>query len=214
MPIEEGPFVAQCTTCRRQTLATIHGTHREPEDENGPSVWLHLGSCQDCRRGLLLLQGEDESHPEEYRRTPPVVIWPRLVGDVGNKVPESLRQEYEQARTCFEAGAYTAVAVMVRRTLEGVCAEEGIKRKTLGESLKALEEAQRIDKRLLEWATELRVLGNEGAHYTGSQVAPADAYDALALAESFLDYMYTISARFDEFRKRRQRTVEKENEES
>ncbi|MFD8799536.1 DUF4145 domain-containing protein [Streptomyces atroolivaceus] len=118
-------------------------------------------------------------------------------------MPAALRREYEQARACYQAQAYTAVAVMVRRTLEGVCAEEGVRRRTLGQSLSALQEEGKIDQRLVDWAAELRVLGNEGAHYTGSQVNPEDARDALNLAQAFLDYMYTFSAQFEEFKNRR-----------
>lgn len=60
-----------------------------------------------------------------------------------------------------------------------------------------------IEGRLLEWAEELRVLGNEGAHFTGRRVAREDAQDALALAEALLDYMYVFSAQFAEFKQRR-----------
>jgi hypothetical protein len=61
-----------------------------------------------------------------------------------------------------------------------------------------------IEGRLLEWAQELRVLGNEGAHFTGERVARQDAQDALALAEAILDYLYVFSAQFFEFKNRRE----------
>ena len=199
-----GPFVALCSNCQKSCLATVHGSYAEPEDDNGPAQLLHLAECQDCGRGLLLSQGM-ELGMEGTELTPPVVVWPSSTSTVGARVPTPLRREYEQARTCYQAHAYTAVAVMVRRTLEGVCAEEGVKHKTLSQSLTALQEAGRIDKRLVEWAAELRVLGNEGAHYTGSQVSPEDARDALNLAQAFLDYMYTFSTQFEEFRSRRAR---------
>jgi hypothetical protein len=95
---------------------------------------------------------------------------------------------------------------MVRRTLEGVCAEHGVKEKVLGSSLRMMKQKGLIDERLLEWAQALRVLGNEGAHYTGSQVSREDAADALAFAEALLDYMYVLTAKFEEFRKRRMPT--------
>jgi len=61
-----------------------------------------------------------------------------------------------------------------------------------------------LDGRLLTWADGLRVLGNEGAHYTGSAVSREDASDALALAEAVLDYLYVLAAQFEEFQQRRQ----------
>jgi Domain of unknown function (DUF4145) len=53
-----------------------------------------------------------------------------------------------------------------------------------------MNERSVIDGRLLEWTQALRVLRNEGAHYTGTQVKRADAEDALAFAEAVLDYVY------------------------
>jgi hypothetical protein len=61
-----------------------------------------------------------------------------------------------------------------------------------------------LDGRLLAWADGLRVLGNEGAHYTGSAVSREDAKDALAFAEAVLDYLYVLTAQFEEFQRRRQ----------
>lgn len=44
---------------------------------------------------------------------------------LNSAVPESLRLEHREAHVCFEAGAYTAAIVMVRRTLEGVLQRNG-----------------------------------------------------------------------------------------
>ncbi len=52
---------------------------------------------------------------------------------------QSLRLEHKEARSCFSAAAYTATVVMVRRTLEGVCAENGVKKQPL---MRALQQMQ------------------------------------------------------------------------
>jgi hypothetical protein len=57
--------------------------------------------------------------------------------------------------------------------------------------------------REIRQADELRVLRNQGAHYTGTQVSREDAADAIALCEAVLDYTYVLTARFEEFKKRR-----------
>src|SRR5260370_42497354 len=122
---------------------------------------------------------------------------------MSSKIPESLRLEHKEARACFSNGSYTATVVMVRRTLEGVCAENGVKKQPLIKALQQLEKDGLIEGRLLEWAEELRVLGNDGAHFTGRRVSREDAQDALALAEALLDYLYVFSAQFAEFKQRR-----------
>lgn len=60
-----------------------------------------------------------------------------------------------------------------------------------------------IEGRLLDWAQELRVLGNEAAHFTGNPVSRQDAQDALELAEALMDYLYVFTAPFNEFKSRR-----------
>jgi hypothetical protein len=62
-----------------------------------------------------------------------------------------------------------------------------------------------MDTTLTEWADGLRVLGNEGAHYTGTRVSQQDANDALAFAEALLDQIYVLRRRFEEFKGRRNR---------
>jgi hypothetical protein len=94
---------------------------------------------------------------------------------------------------------------MVGRTLEGVCITHGIdvKKKSLISGLEELRKKELIDDRLLEWTQALRVLRNEGAHYTGNLVSRADARDALQLCEALLDYMYVLAQQFEEFKNRR-----------
>jgi len=80
--------------------------------------------------------------------------------------------------------------------------ELGVKKKTLAMSLKELQKRGHIDGTLAEWATALRVAGNQGAHYTGKPVARDDAEDSLAFAEALLDHVYVLRKRFEAFKKR------------
>lgn len=75
-----------------------------------------------------------------------------------------------EARKCFDAGAFLATAVMVRRAIEGFCADQGVKQNSLHGALQELVQRDAIDVRLLEWADGLRILGNVGAHFTDQPV--------------------------------------------
>ena len=92
---------------------------------------------------------------------------------------------------------------MVGRTLEGVCNLNGINAGRLVDMLSKLKESGYIDERLHAWTTELRVLRNEGAHFTGALVNREDARDALDLCEAILDYVYVLRRKFNEFKERR-----------
>jgi hypothetical protein len=59
-----------------------------------------------------------------------------------------------------------------------------------------------IDQALLDWATELRILGNEAAH-GDNETSRQDAKDALEFTEAMLSYIYTYRQNFDLFKRRR-----------
>ena len=117
-------------------------------------------------------------------------------------IPAGLRREWEGAQTCFQAKAYAASVVMVRRTHEGACVDQGVKGNTLAKSVKQLADKGLVDETLAQWADALRIAGNRGAHYTGNPVPREDAEDALAFAEALLDHIYVLRKRFERFRGR------------
>jgi hypothetical protein len=120
-----------------------------------------LMACDECDRALLFRQIDTGDGSEALVRA-----WPEAERPLNPAIPEALRNEQDEARRCNRAKAYTATVVMIRRTLEGVCDNQ----RTLVRSLDKLRDEGRLDARLYEWATELRLLGYEGAHYTGKQV--------------------------------------------
>ncbi|MEV4938897.1 DUF4145 domain-containing protein [Streptomyces zaomyceticus] len=123
-------------------------------------------------------------------------------------VPEALRIEHDEACRWFSAKAYTAASAMVRRTLESVCIDQGMasgatRPKPLFKMLEQIHDDGKIDGRLFEWAQELRVLGNQGAHFRGKSVNCEDAADGLALAEALLYYLCVLTAQLANFKARR-----------
>ena len=91
---------------------------------------------------------------------------------------------------------------MCRRTLEVVTKEHGAAGRDLKAKMEALKGNGVIDQTLLDWATELRILGNEAAHGEG-EISRQDAKDALEFTEAMLSYIYTYRQNFDFFECRR-----------
>jgi hypothetical protein len=131
----------------------------------------------------------------------PATVYPASP-QISPSVPAPLRREWDEAQICFRAKAYSACAVMVRRTVEGTCAEQGVKERNLAKSLDTMAARGLIDGTLAEWANALRIVGNKGAHYTGERISRDDAEDALAFAEALLDHIYVLRRRFAEFQTR------------
>jgi Domain of unknown function (DUF4145) len=200
-------YEVTCPSCHQKIKLTdkVHGFEPFPyggylEEEY---IWSYVfAECEICRQTLAIRRRIDESTPG-HRKGVFEILWPVLERNLSDSVPESLRQEHYEARACFNAKSYTATVVMVRRTLEGVCADHGITRKPLYAALDEMKSNGLIEGRLLEWAQGLRVLGNDAAHFTGRPVSSQDAKDALSLAEALMDYMYVFTAQFEQFRARR-----------
>ncbi|GAA3229256.1 YbaK/EbsC family protein [Actinocorallia longicatena] len=150
-----------------------------------------LAECQACLLVVLLdLAGE------------PAVVWPAGPPPPDPAIPRTLRDELSEARSCLRAGAHSGAVVAVRRILEGVCRDHGVHRPTLYTSLGVMADDGRIEGRFLQWAEDLRILGNRGAHLN-SAPAERDARDAVALAEALLDYLYVFARTYEEFKARR-----------
>lgn len=187
-----------CPACEKPTTATERGAIQDSNSRVGVQSLYSLLECNSCGGPLLVAQEDyGDGWDEPFR------LWPLPARILSQTIPESLRRELSEARACFDSKAYTAAVVMVRRTLEGVCAENQVTKKPLYKALQEMASQGLLDGRLLTWADGLRVLGNEGAHYTGLLVSREDAKDALAFAEAVLDYLYVLTAQFDEFQQRR-----------
>lgn len=209
MTDEPGSTAFLCPNCDRPAKAYVRGEavwdgHDATRNFVAPPSQHQLLQCDECD-GVVLVWRED--YGEGFAADEPLVVFPaprRLNVDI----PRDLRADWDEAMTCFNAKAYQASAVMVRRTIEGACTAQGATKGSLSEKIKKLEGDGTIGSTLAEWAHLLRVVGNEGAH-AGKKIAREDAEDALAFAEALLDHIYVLRKRFDEFKARRGKTATK-----
>jgi len=62
-----------------------------------------------------------------------------------------------------------------------------------------------ISQELLDWANELRVLRNLGAHATNERIDVLDATGALDFLQAILEILYDLRPKFEEFKRRREK---------
>lgn len=75
-----------------------------------------LAVCPVCTAPLLATQDDFTDFPEVGSWTLPVRIYPAMNRDFGRAVPEDIARAFKEAPTCFRAEAYTAAAIMCRKT--------------------------------------------------------------------------------------------------
>lgn len=101
-----------------------------------------------------------------------IKTYPALGAPVnGENVPEKIVKVLKEAVDCFSAGHYTASAIMIRRTLEEICAHEGAEGHNLQARIEALKSRVVLPTELLEVMHELRLLGNDAAHVKANSFA-------------------------------------------
>ena len=74
-------------------------------------------------------------------------------------IPQNIINTFEQAITCHSTGCFVASAIMVRRTLEEVCVDQGTKGDNLKERIEDLESKITISRDLLDGMNEPKNLG-------------------------------------------------------
>jgi len=212
---EDSSFDVFCPECNIQVEARViasgHGGFKSkalnPEDEVDAEYHgnaFHIALCRRCespflvKKSLYGVPGEFETVTNES------VLYPsttRLA--FGDAVPETVRRAYEQALRCYSSSSFDACALMCRRSLEALCKYFLLDRGPLQAKLEILSGQQIIDSRLVEWAHGIRVVGNEAAHDTDTELSKEDARDALDFAEALLTYVFVLNARFEAFSARR-----------
>ena len=71
---------------------------------------------------------------------------------------------FEEAIICHANNCFVASAIMIRKTLEVICADRSVKGENLYKRLINLSSKILIPKELIEGMQELRLLGNDAAH--------------------------------------------------
>jgi hypothetical protein len=129
-------------------------------------------------------------------------LWPSPEITPSEQIPKIVRDSLTEARRCFSSGVYTASVAMTGRAIEGLCHHFKTKKTMLFEGLKELLAREVIDKRLYQWAEELRKHRNLAAHASGATFTRQDAEDILEFAVSICDYVFVMSQKFEEFTRR------------
>ena len=119
--------------------------------------------------------------------------YPKKIPQIDKSVPKNVADDYVEAMSCFDVKAYKACVVMCRRALQASAIEKGAKKNRLVEQLEDLKNNDIITKDLFEWATEIRLEGNIGAHPDKDglkDVTIDDAQAILHFVEEYLKYVY------------------------
>lgn len=193
-------MILHCQDCSAMVNAEIvKGYHRGDPDE-GPTEQVVLLRCPSCS-GPFVIVREDLGGGDHG----PVTVLLPIPSRFSRALPNEIQNAIAEADACYRAKAFTAAAIMCRKTLEGLCEAHGTTGKTLVANLRELKDNGIIEHRLYEWADALRISGNEAAHDVKITVSAEDARDLLEFTNAILEYVFTFRDKFEAFKQRRQK---------
>jgi hypothetical protein len=120
---------------------------------------------------------------------------------VHHAVPEAIRFALQEAEATFAANCFRAATIMARHALEAIAADQGAEKGKLVDRVKALADCHKLQPNLADWATEVRLVGNAGAHGPLDNVSEDDAKDLLAFMQELVNYLYVLPFELQERRK-------------
>jgi hypothetical protein len=191
-----------CPSCHAAALANVAGTSFYRFEEADIVGKYTYSACSKCKQPIVFQQ-EWDSWDDEEDIPAPRIIYPSDAKVFGGQIPTPVRIAFEEAETCFRAGAHTAAPLMCRRCLEAIAHDQGATGNGLLGKIKSLESKGIITQEFVDWFDMLRQVGNQAAHDVTAAVSLPDAKDTLDFTHAILEFVYTYRQRFNEFRNRR-----------
>lgn len=150
-----GPVVVlRCPSCGRDGTFEQVGV----EDINVRNTWFGQRRCPNnsCYAHIFFIQ-----EGNNLIATFP----PQRIDFEKQNIPDKVLSVFEEAITCHADQCYIASAIMIRKTLEEICIDRGATGDNLKKRIQALSSRIVIPKELFEGMDELRLLGNDAAHF-------------------------------------------------
>lgn len=159
--------------------------------------------CRHCRQGVVVVEekwiddhpsrlGINEGGEVSYRG---IHWWPLPQSRSSSDVPKEVADIFSEAVTTYYAQAPRATVVMLRRTIEAMTFQFGEQSGALAQRLQNLVNKNILPPSLADWAREVRLVGNQGAHYDpANPVTMDDATQLLSFVQELMKYLFTLPA--------------------
>jgi len=195
--------LVECDTCQAVVDAKLHNQYNNWVAEEGIDHIHYFLECPRCHRPFVMSGEKYGSDDDDETRA---TVFPESTRRNLTSLPISVDGAFREAISCYKAKAYSATAIMCRKSLEAVCDAHAFKKGVLASKLQEMKDKGIIESRLFQWAEALRIAGNQAAHDVDSTIVAQDARDLIQFTEALLEYVFTFRDKFDQFMKRRAAT--------
>jgi hypothetical protein len=156
--------------------------------------------CRNCHQGVAVLEEQWTGEHRSIERKGGGTIswkgfhwWPLVGATLHKAVPTEIAAAFHEAVLALSANCPRAAAVMARSTLEAIAADKGETSGTLAHQLSNLSTKGLLHATLAEWAKEVRLIGNAGAHYDPlTKVSIDDARQLVDFIRELAKFLYVL----------------------
>jgi len=141
------------------------------------------------------------------------VVYPVAPPKDDPTIPPEVQRDYIEAVMCHNIGACRATAAMCRRTLQTSAVQKGASKKRLIDQIDELLAKNIISPQLADWAHEIRLWGNIGAHPDEDgleDISADDAQEIMDFTTEYLEHVYSMPARIQAQKTKREAMKPKE----
>lgn len=191
-------MIYQCSFCDKHMQYTPLAVH-VVGDEILPEEFT-FAACPECRIPVVFTRADlgDGFEADDYYR-----VYPPHERAIHFTLPPVVKESYEEAVRCETHRSWIACVTMVGRTLEAVTKEYAPTARTMYLGLQKMHTDGIISQEISDWADELRVIRNYGAHATNQKITREDASEALDFLQAILETLYYMRPKFKLMKARR-----------
>ena len=207
-------FDVFCAQCNVQTAARVVAEYTKTTPANSDQAAIdpvdtpyyvavyELALCGRCEAVFLKESNYYEIPGDIMASQGEEILYPTNRNISMDGIPESITRAYVAAARSYQVGLYEPCVIMCRKCIEALCHQLGATKGNLKSRLAGLQNNGQIDQKLMIWADELRLIGNDAAHDLDVLIEQIDAQDALEFVEAILMYAFSLTRKFEEFKNR------------
>lgn len=227
LPVDNSEFPTSsnpqglCPRCNKQSsfdfigeLPATFSTVTRISDyvENNKDYFDKVSSlvCRNCDQPTIVIEERligDSKDPSEFKggriTWNGLFWWPFLNIENSEEIPDQISSTLNESRITHAVKCYRSSAVMARRTLEAIAHDKGETKGTLANRLESLTKKGVLSPALSDWAKEVRLIGNSGAHFDPlEEVTQDDSNQIIVFIEELIKYLYIMPSELDKRRKK------------
>jgi hypothetical protein len=211
---DTGTLSGSCPRCKTQssfesagaipvTFSDMTAVGRDGSMTRVPYDRVAVLVCRHCHQGVAVVEEQmTGEHPSASARGGGQIWWrgvhwwPFPGGVSDPAIPAGIQSTFDEACRAIAANCPRAGAVMARRTLEAIAADHGETDGPLVKRLAALTSRGLLPSTFADWAKEVRLVGNIGAHFDLEEdVSVGDAEQLRDFIAELLNHLYILPSK-------------------